>query len=226
VSRINRVLIIEDDSELANTIAQWLQQESFTVKVCQRGKEALNLLEREQFDIILLDILLPDAHGLDICKTYRQSSGTGRILILSACAETDDKIAGLQIGADDYLTKPFDMRELLLRISTLLRRSLEFRNETLVFEDVEINPSVHKATRGGKDLKLCPQEFALLEFMMHRPNHVFSSEILLKGVWHGSGSVDTVRTHIKNLRKKLEKDGQKQLIRTIQGVGYSLTIEW
>ena len=221
-----KILLVEDDAQLAVGVQTWLNDESHEVDWCQTGEESLNKLAKQHYDLIILDIGLPDMTGFELCRLYRDQGGKARILVLSGCTSLDDKITGLEAGADDYVPKPFDRRELSLRVAAMLRRSLEFADDTMHFEDIDMNLASHQVSRAGQPLRLVPQEFALLEFLMRNPNRVFSAEELLRTVWQGGGSIDTVRTHIKTLRKKLEQNGKRPVIRTIQGVGYSLTVEW
>lgn len=220
------VLIIEDDPTLYQPVKDWLILENYIVEIQESAESALNALATSDFELMVVDVILPGITGYEFCKSYRARGGKARILIVSGKSETDDKLAGLSAGADDYIAKPFDVREVVARLKVLSRRSLQLAHEPLEFEDVSVDVSAHKAYRAGAELNLGPMEFALLEFMIKQPNQVFSGDDLLRCVWEGKGSVDTVRTHIKTLRKKLELPGQIPLIRTIHGVGYCFTSEW
>lgn len=226
MSKRAKILVIEDDLQLAEDLCGWLCSETYEVISKASAEESLVLMLEQPFDLIVLDIGLPGMTGFELCRHYRGRGGESRILILSGAAGIDEKIEGLKAGADDYMAKPFDGRELSLRVAALLRRSLEFTDELLQFEDIELNLRSHQVVRSGEALRLVPQEYALLEFLMRSPNRVFRADELLRSVWNGGGSIDTVRTHVKTLRKKLEKNSQRPVIRTIQGVGYSLTVDW
>ena len=221
-----KILIVEDDQSLANQIKAVLHSKSYSVEHCPDGTSALGRLEEQAFDLVVLDLVLPDLDGLAILEKYRALGGNARVLVISGRAGTDDKIAGLQFGADDYLAKPLDLRELFLRVETLLKRSREFVSEKLTFEDIQMDTLARRVSKSSIEIILVQQEFVLLEFLLRYPNRVFSPKDLLRTVWGGRGSVATVRTHVKMLRKKLDAAGGKSLIKTIQGFGYCLSNEW
>ena len=220
-----KVLIVEDEVQLAFSVKEWLSGEGHSVTMVHDGKEALDWLGTHDCDVIVLDLMLPQVNGIEICRQYRKNGGTARILILTARAHIDDMENLLDSGADDYVTKPFDLKEVSARIRALLRRSTSVQGFQLVADDVVLDPMTHKVQRAGREIDLLPQEFALLEFFMRQPERIFSNELLIKTLWRGNASVDTVRTHIKTLRRKLNKPGLKPFIKTVHGVGYSLTGE-
>ncbi|ACZ43749.1 two component transcriptional regulator, winged helix family [Thermobaculum terrenum ATCC BAA-798] len=226
------VLLVEDESTLLTTIAYNLRREGYKVLTAENGKRALELAE-ENPDIVVLDILLPEIDGLEVCRRLRQRSSVP-IIMLTAKTDEVDRIVGLELGADDYLTKPFSMRELLARIKALLRRrslimaeissqQQESRRQKLVSGDLEIDPAMHQVKRGGKVIQLTPREFDLLTFLVMNKGIVFSAERLLEEVWGYDEALDvrTVPVHIRNLREKIEDDpSDPKRIETVRGVGY------
>lgn len=220
------VLIVEDDNTIYGPVKDWLTIDGFEVALLESAEDALARLKHQEFDLLIVDVGLPGIDGFEFCRTYRANGGFGRILIVSGRSNTDEKLTGLASGADDFIGKPFDVREVVARVKVLMRRTMQLTDQIIEFEDVVLNPAIHKAYRAGRELKLGPMEYALLNFFIRQPNRLFSSNDLLKTIWKGEGSVDTVRTHVKTLRKKLEQQGQSPLIRTIHGVGYCFTDEW
>lgn len=220
-----KILIVEDECRLAESVRDWLVLEGHLVEIAPDSQIASQTLEQRQYDVILLDILLPGISGLELCKRYRRNGGTGRILITSAKGKNSDVEAGLDAGADDYITKPFDLKVLLARIRALLRRSVSMIGNHLVLGDLVVDTTTHKVWRAKHEIKLLPQEFALLELMIKQPSKVFSGEQLIQLLWHGKASIHTVRTHIKNLRRKIDLAGLKPMLTTLHGIGYTLTVE-
>lgn len=220
------VLIVEDDTAIYGPVKDWLVIEGFEVELFESAEKALARLEHQEFELLIVDIVLPGMDGFEFCSRYRASGGRGRILIVSGRSSTEEKLLGLSSGADDFIGKPFDVREVVARLKVLMRRTMQLTDQTIEFEDVIVNPAIRKAYRAGKDLKLGPMEYALLEFLIKQPNQLVSANDLLKMIWKGAGSVDSVRTHVKTLRRKLEQPGQSPLIRTIHGVGYCFTNQW
>jgi DNA-binding response OmpR family regulator len=220
-----KILIVEDDRELAGVLQDWLVSEHHVVDTVGNGSEADQLLKHYAFDLLVLDWDLPGMPGVQICKNFRSRGGVTPILMLTGKGDIKDKTVGLDAGADDYLTKPFHPDELSARVRALLRRpgQVSATNELRV-GDLVLEPTIYRATRKGKELKLLPKEFALLEFLMRHPNVVFSAEALIDRVWstESDASPDTVRTNIKRLRQKVETEGEKALIVTVHGVGYKL----
>lgn len=221
-----KVLIVQDEVQLALSVKEWLAGEGHNVATVNDGKDALHWLSQHDCDVIVLDVILPHVNGIEICRQYRNNGGTARILVLTSRDHIDDMEKLLDSGADDYVTKPFDLKEVSARIRALVRKSTTTQSFQLVAEDVVLDPMTHKVSRAGREIELLPQEFALLEFFMRQPEHIVSNELLIKTLWRGNASVDTVRTHIKTLRRKLNKPGLKPFIKTVHGVGYSLTGEY
>jgi DNA-binding response OmpR family regulator len=176
------------------------------------------------FDLLILDWELPDGTGLDICLEYRRAKGTGGVLFLTGRSHINDKLTGLESGADDYLTKPFDMRELLSRDRAILRRPSVVGCKTITVRDIELDPVEHSVKMAGSELKLYPKEFSLLQLFMLHPKQVFSPDDLLNRVWptDSEASIETVRQTILRLRQKVERETEAPLIQTVRGFGYRL----
>ena len=221
-----KILLVEDEPDFSILIGEWLRNEHHIVEVVETGEEGIDRLKFYQYDIVILDWMLPGVSGLDVCKSYRQGGGKTPILLLTAKKHVDEKEQGLDAGADDYLTKPFEMKELSARIRALLRRPSAFSGSVLQVGSLNLNPTTFKLTRIGEEIALLPKEFALLEFMMRHPNQVFSAEALLDRVWSSDSeaSPETIRTYIKRLRKKIDVPGQPSILSTVHGVGYKLDI--
>jgi OmpR-family two-component system manganese-sensing response regulator len=219
---MTRVLLVEDDPAVASEVQDWLIEAGYSVDHAAAGKVALNKLMTISYDLIVLDLILPDLNGLELCREYRKQGGSGRVIVVSGKSSTKDKESCLDAGADDYMTKPADLVELSARVRALMRRTLTISTRTLSSGDLEMDLDTYKVTRAGAELSLLPQELALLEFFMRHPNKVFSAETLRIRVWRGNSSLETVRTHIKTLRKKLELSDLPKLIKTVHGIGYAL----
>jgi DNA-binding response OmpR family regulator len=221
---VAKVLVVEDDLGLCRMVKDWLTFEHHMVETANTGDEGLEKLQFYQYDVVVLDWELPEMTGIDICKQFRSKGGTTPILMLTGKGTIVDKETGFDAGADDYLTKPFHMKELSARLKALLRRAGPFTTDSLKFRDLMLEPDNHRATREGTDLALLPKEFALLEFLMRHPNQVFSAEALLSRVWssESDATIDAVSTCIKRLRKKIDVEGQASVVKTVHGVGYKL----
>jgi two-component system OmpR family response regulator len=222
-----KILIVEDDRNLLSTLKYNLQKEGYTTITAVDGAEALDVARREKPDLILLDVMLPKLSGFELCRILRQEM-TVPILMLTAKDEEVDKIVGLEIGADDYMTKPFSMRELLARIRAMLRRAdmaVQTSVESLTIGDLEIDEARHQAFLKGKPLELTPKEFELLLFLARNKGLVFNREQLLDKVWgyDYAGETRTVDVHIRWLRQKIETDpAHPRLLLTVRGAGYKL----
>ena len=229
---MSTILVVDDEPSLTSTISYTLRREGHKVFTAADGELALDVARREHPDLIVLDLMLPKIDGLEVCRILRQSpTDTLRaipILMLTAKTDEVDKVVGLEIGADDYVTKPFSMRELLARIKAMLRRTQLDSVEPLVprpftVGTLEVDPAQRRVSRKGKEIALKPKEFDLLSFLLRHPGQVFNREQLLDQVWGMNAAVEsrTVDVHIRWLREKLEKTPSKpKLIETVRGVGY------
>ncbi len=221
-----RILIVEDELSLAQAIAYALKREGFLVRIAVDGQEGLRLALTEKPDLVILDLMLPKLDGWEVCRTLRAKSAVS-ILILTARGEEHDKVVGLELGADDYVVKPFSMRELIARVRALLRRAkrslMPEEPEILQSGNLTLYVAQHRAELDGKELSLTPREFALLKVLMLHKGYVLSREQLLKLAWGGKEFIDphTVDVHIHWLREKLEPDPKNpHRIVTVRGVGY------
>lgn len=219
-----KILLVEDDKDLVGMVRSMLQAEHHTVEALSDGREAAQHLRIYPYDIIVLDWELPGATGIEILKQFRSGGGKTPIIMLTGRDKIDDKELGLEVGADDYLTKPFAMRELSARIKALLRRSPQVTENILAAGDIELDPAKYRVTRKGNPVQLLPKEFAVLEFLLRHPNQVFTADALLERVWKSDSeaTAEALRTTMKRLRKKIENEDGAQLIRTVHGVGYVL----
>lgn len=218
------ILIVEDEKDIAEMIRYNLEKEGYKVSVASKGSMALELLEENSPDLVILDIMLPDIDGFEVCRKMRSEPATSAVpvIFLSAKSQEMDKVVGLELGADDYMTKPFSPRELIARIKAVLRRKavVPAAEKLLSSGDIVIDVEKHKVKAFGKSVELTPTEFSILEYMYARPGRVLSREKLLNGVFGYDSSVydRTVDAHIKSLRKKLGK--AKNYIETVRGIGY------
>lgn len=219
-----RILIVEDDVKLAGVIEDWLLEDQHQVTTAVNGPKGLELARSQKFDILILDWNLPGLDGIDVCKQYRTTGGTAAVLMLTGRQEVQDKEAGLDAGADDYVTKPFHMREIGARVRALLRRSRTINESVIQIGKLTLDTVSCEVTRAGEAIKLMPKEFALLEFFMRQPGKVFSQDELLDNIWGKEQEVppDTVRVHIAKLRNKIDEQGMDSIIKTIHRVGYKL----
>jgi DNA-binding response OmpR family regulator len=226
---VAKVLIVEDDPTLRDTLRYNFEHEGYEVSAAADGRQALELAQREHPDLVILDVMLPGLHGLDVCRALRRDSNVP-ILMLTAKDEEIDKVVGLELGADDYMTKPFSLRELLARVKAMLRRvdmlgSAGRRSgaRLLQADELHVNLDQHRAYRAGQELQLKPKEFDLLVFLMQRPGRVFSRDQMLSKVWgyDFAGDSRTVDVHVRWLREKIEADpSHPVLLETVRGVGY------
>ncbi len=218
-----RVLVVEDDAEIADVLRRSLRQEGYEVKTSADGVEALDVATGFVPDLVVLDLGLPRLDGLEVCKRLR-AEGDVPILMLTARAETEDRVGGLDSGADDYLVKPFERQELLARIRALLRRRPPRGAASLEVGDLTLNPDTREVRRGKRELELTNREFELLEYLMHNERLVVSRERLLDEVWgyDPMAATNTIDVFISNLRRKLEAGGERRLLHTKRGAGYVL----
>ena len=218
-----RILVVEDDEEIASVLLRSLRGEGYDVRAAGDGVEALDVASGFSPDLVVLDLGLPRMDGVEVCRHLR-SEGDVSILMLTARAETEDRVDGLDSGADDYLVKPFERRELLARIRALLRRRPPRGAASLQVADLTLNPATREVRRGEREIELTAREFELLEYLMRNERLVVSRERLLDEVWgyDPMAATNTIDVFISNLRRKLEVDGESRLLHTKRGAGYVL----
>jgi two-component system, OmpR family, response regulator MprA len=220
-----RVLVIEDDDAVRAAVRRALLLGGYEVLQAQNGEEGLLSARTDVPDAIVLDLGLPDIDGIQVCRNLRQTGDRTPILMLTARAAVEDRVDGLDAGADDYLVKPYDVRELQARLKAIMRRTLEGADgRVLRFEELELDPDAHAARIDGREIELTRTEFQLLELFMLNPRRVLTSELIYDRVWgYDFGpSGNALRVYIGYLRRKLEAEGERRLIQTVHGVGYVL----
>ncbi len=225
-----KMLLVEDDAALAELLVYHFRREDFDVKQTADGEEALLLAQENAPDIVLLDWMVEGLSGIEVCRRLRRMPETQNvpIIMLTARGEEEDRVRGLETGADDYVTKPFSPRELVARVGAVLRRVRPaLAGEALIYADLEMDTVGHKVKRGGKMVPLGPTEFRLLKHFLEHPAHVFSRERLLDSVWGHDSDIEprTVDVHIRRLRKAINEGGYADIIRTVRSAGYALDAE-
>ena len=223
------ILVVEDDLALCELLTWNLGAEGYEVRSTGDGEEALLMVREQAPDAIILDWMVEQVPGIEVCRQLRKDKSTARvpILMLTARGEEEDRIRGLKTGADDYVTKPFSPRELMARVEALIRRSRpSLAGDVLAFGDLELDFASHRVRRGGEALHLGPTEFKLLRYLMERPNRVLSRPQILDGVWGMDSDIEerTVDVHIRRLRKAINRDGESDPIRTVRAAGYSMDV--
>jgi len=222
-----KILVVDDEPAVLQALSRAFALESYTVAVAGDGDEALEALAGEQFDAVVLDVMMPGVSGLEVCRRLRATGDRSPVLMLTARDAIDDRVAGLDAGADDYLVKPFALRELMARMRALLRRRGDGDDgspATLAFEDLTIDAGAHEVHRGDRRLELTRTEFALLELFMRHPRQVLSRSTIFEHVWgydFGAAS-NTLGVYMGYLRRKTEEGGEPRLLHTVRGVGYIL----
>lgn len=224
---MTKIMIVEDEAALVTLLKYNLEKQGYETVCVMDGKEVMNTAMTEKPDLILLDWMLPNVQGIDLCRDMRKSYELRNIPIIMLTARGDeaDKVRGLSYGADDYMTKPYSIPELMARIMALLRRvQPEQRQENLSFEDLTMDFAKRRVMRGDRPVHLGPTEFRLLQYLMEKPGVVLSREALLKLVWGGSIHVElrTVDVHIRRLRRALNEGGEPDIVRTVRSAGYAL----
>jgi two-component system, OmpR family, response regulator MprA len=222
-----KILVVDDERAVRESLRRALELEGYDIELAADGQEALQLLEANgepQPDAVILDVLMPTADGLEVCRRLRRSGNRVPVLMLTARDEIENRVAGLDAGADDYVTKPFALEELVARIRALLRRTSAGDDELLRFADLELDPGTREVRRGGDPIELTRTEFALLELFMTNPRQVLTRSIIFERVWgydfgFASNSLDV---YIGYLRRKTEVGGKPRVIQTVRGVGYAL----
>ncbi len=216
-----RILIIEDDEEIQRVLKRVLTYEGYIVDSALTGKAGITLAKEQHPDLVLLDWMLPSMDGLEVCRQL-QEIGSEPILMLTSRTSTQDRVTGLDAGADDYMAKPFDLEELLARIRALLRRTVVDRVVVLEFADLQLDSGTRKAYRAGREITLTAKEYDLLEIFMRHPRQVLTREIIFDRVWNYDfgGESNVLDVYIRYLRQKIEEEGETRLIYTVRGVGY------
>jgi DNA-binding response OmpR family regulator len=224
-TEVSKVLLIEDDQNLSRVVCEVLVCNHFSVESVFTGNDGMDRLKFYQFDAVILDLDLPDIGGIEICRRFRASGGKTPILMLTGKDAIADKELGLDSGADDYLTKPFDMRELLARVRAAVRRGTQVIATVLQAGDLELDPTRFILKKKGETINMSRTDFALLEFLMRHPDRTFTAEQLLDRVWPSSSdsTVDSLRSSIRRIRKALDPPSGQSFIRNIYGVGYCFT---
>lgn len=224
-----RILIIEDDHKIANALKKGLEQESFAVDVSYDGKDGLGNAATIEYDLLVLDRMLPEVDGVEICRILREKKINTPVLMLTAKDKISDRIEGLNCGADDYLVKPFAFEELLARIKALLRRPQELNQNEFVVGDLRLNTLTYEVERAGKKINLSQKEFALLEYLMRNTGRILSKDSIINHVWDYDADIlpNTVEVYIGYLRNKIDKPSKnaKQYIKTARGFGYKISEE-
>ncbi|RKY89069.1 DNA-binding response regulator [candidate division KSB1 bacterium] len=222
-----KILIIEDEKKVSDFIKKGLEYEGFIVEASYSGKDGINRCTDTSFDLIILDLMLPEIDGISILKTVRNAGIDTPVLILTAKGNIQDRINGLNTGADDYLVKPFAFEELLARVRALLRRSKKDKQTHLKFDDLSIDLITRKVTRGEKNIELTPKEYSLLEFFVMNKNRVINKITIAEHVWNYNFDRGTnfVEVYVNRLRNKLDADYDKKFIQTIRGYGYIFRTE-
>ncbi|MDQ7959641.1 response regulator transcription factor [Flavobacterium lindanitolerans] len=224
------ILVIEDDQRVAELIQRGLEEQGFTVTLAYDGLSGKKLALQNDYDLIITDIILPKMDGIDVCRQIRETKPDIPIIMLTALGTTDDKVEGFDAGADDYLVKPFEMRELLVRVRALLKRNTKTANSVgfiIRFADLEMNLHTKIVKRDGQEISLTPKEFKLLEYLMHNPERVLSRIEIAEKVWdtHFDTGTNFIDVYINYLRKKIDRDFEKKLIHTKSGMGFILKAE-
>ena len=224
MSKTIRILICDDDPIVHQSLSLYLDNEDFLHDSAYDGRQALDMIKKEHYDLMLLDQMMPGMTGMEVCQAVRKDSQLP-IIMLTARDTEDDRVRGLDTGADDYLTKPFSPRELLARVAAVMRRIRPaLAGETIAVGDLSLDPVAHRVVRRGETVRLGPTEYRMLKFFMENPGRVFSRNQLLDGVWGTESDIElrTVDVHIRRLRKAIEIDGAADPIRTVRSAGYSI----
>lgn len=220
-----RILVVEDEKKIQSFIRKGLTEQGYVVDVSSDGNEGLILAETRPYDAIVLDIMLPGRDGLSILRLLRKKKNKVPVIIITARSDVSERIEGLDLGADDYLVKPFYLEELIARLKSILRRSAGEGLSILEIKDLRLNLMTHTASRGGVDIELAPREFEVLELLMRTPGRVLSRTQIIEHVWeyHFDPDTNLVDVYIRRLRKKIDHEFDDKLIQTVRGIGYTLS---
>ena len=222
-----RILIVEDEQKLAEILLRSLRGEGFTVDVAATAEDGYHLATTDNYDLLILDLLLPDESGTDLLRRLRQQHHKVPVLVLTARGELETKVENFEAGADDYLTKPFALPELMVRVRALLRRGPAVRDATLKLADLELDRLTRQVRRAGKRIELSPKEYSLLEYLLLNPGRVLSRSMIIDRVWDQSfeGFTNIVDVYVRQLRRKIDEGYEPRLIRTVRGLGYAIDPE-
>ena len=222
-----RILVIEDEAKVASFIRRALEEESYAVDVCGDGAQGLGLIGGGGYDLVILDLMLPGLSGMEVLKALRKEGSAVPVLILTARSQLDQKVQGLDAGADDYLTKPFAIEELLARVRVLLRRGSGDAASLLQVDDLVLNPATRDVTRGGQRIDLTAKEYALLEYLMRNAGRVLTRPMIAEHVWNLDFDTFTnvIDVYVNYLRNKIDRGRDRKLIQTIRGSGYTLKVD-
>lgn len=220
-----RVLVVEDDEALADLLVRTLLRAHWAADIAPNGRSALSALQTSEYDLVVLDLGLPDVDGVEVCRRWRAAGGRAPILILTARGAVPDRVAGLDAGADDYLAKPFEPEELLARLRALARREPAPLAPVLRLGDLALDPATHEVRRSGELIALSPREYALLEYMLRNPHRVVSRTRLMEHVWDDNFDpvANAVEVLVSRVRRKVDTPGRAPLFQTVRGAGYMLT---
>lgn len=219
-----RILVVEDEQKVAGFIQKGLEEEGYTVDVAFDGESGVEKASSGNYNLIVLDIMLPKKDGIAVIKELRESNNNTPVLCLTARDSVDDKVAGLDVGADDYLAKPFAFAELVARCRALIRRGNSDRGAEILFADLRLDPVSHKVWRSGDEINLTSKEYALMEYFMRNPNRVLTRAMIAENVWDYSfdSFTNIIDVYVNYLRNKVDRDYDKKLIHTVRGSGYVL----
>lgn len=230
-----KILVVDDEERIRRLVRMYLEREDYEIEEADNGKDALDMALENDYDLIILDLMMPEMDGIEVCEKLREKKTTP-VIMLTAKGEESNRVQGFEVGADDYVVKPFSPREVVLRVKALLRRSSSQgfagadmqSNNVLVYPHLTIDYDAHRVTADGEEVNLTPKEYELLCFLAKSPDKVFNRETLLKEVWHYEffGDLRTVDTHVKRLREKLSSVSEKasKMIVTVWGVGYKFEV--
>lgn len=221
-----KILLIEDEIKLANAVKRALELQKYVVDIANDGETGLDLAIGEKYNIILLDLMLPKIDGVEICKEIRRNGINTPVLMLTAKGQISDKVTGLDVGADDYMVKPFSFEELFARIRALTRRPSKMKSEIVSIKDLIFDPVALKVKRGSRFIELSAKEFSILEYLLKHKNTVVTKNQIVQSVWNYDTNVlpSTVEVHIKHLRDKIDKPFKEKLIKTVRGFGYEIGV--
>ncbi len=222
-----RLLFAEDEKDLNNILTRRLREEGYSVDSCLNGLDAMDYLRAADYDGVILDVMMPGMNGFKVLETMRREGLTAPVLFLTARDAVTDRVKGLDLGAEDYLVKPFSMEELLARVRVLTRKNTSAAGSVLTAADLVMDTAAHSVTRGGKAIDLSAKEYALLEYLLYNKGIVLSKEKIEDHIWNFDyeGGTNVIEVYISYLRQKIDKDHEKKLIRTVRGSGYVLRDE-